>query len=73
MTSITIDLPDDLAKQAKQAGLLNNEHMLSLFREFLLLKSTDHLKPIFTAFRQKPVRSDELTPDELNMIIKSLK
>jgi hypothetical protein len=73
MTSITIELPDDIAQQAKQAGLLNNEHMLSLFREFLLLKSADHLQPIFTAFRHKPVRADELTPEELSSIIKASK
>ena len=35
MTSITVELPDDLAMQAKAAGLLGSEQLLSLFRDCL--------------------------------------
>ena len=35
MTSITVELPDDLAKQAKAAGLLGSEQLLNLFKDCL--------------------------------------
>lgn len=35
MTSITVELPDDLAMQAKAAGLLGSEQLLNLFKDCL--------------------------------------
>lgn len=35
MTSITVELPDDLALQAKAAGLLGSEQLLNLFKDCL--------------------------------------
>lgn len=35
MTTITIDLPDDVARQAGAAGLLGSEQVLSIFKESL--------------------------------------
>lgn len=35
MTSITLELPDDLAMQARAAGLLDSEQLLALFKETL--------------------------------------
>ena len=43
MTSITVELPDDLAMQAKAAGLLGSEQLLSLFKDCLRSMSRTQL------------------------------
>jgi hypothetical protein len=43
MTSITVELPDDLAMQAKAAGLLGSEQLLSLFKDCLRSVSRSQL------------------------------
>jgi hypothetical protein len=35
MTSITIELPVDIANQARAAGLLGSQQLMSIFRESL--------------------------------------
>ena len=43
MTSITVELPDDLAMQAKAAGLLGSEQLLNLFKDCLRSVSRSQL------------------------------
>lgn len=43
MTSITVELPDDLAKQAKAAGLLGSDQLLNLFKDCLRSVSRSQL------------------------------
>jgi hypothetical protein len=43
MTSITVELPDDLAMQAKAAGLLGSDQLLNLFKECLRSVSCSRL------------------------------
>jgi hypothetical protein len=43
MTNVTISLPDDLAQQAKSAGLLQPEAIESLLREAMRKHQVDHL------------------------------
>jgi hypothetical protein len=43
MTNITVSLPDDLAKQARSAGLLRDEAIASLLREAMKKQQVDRL------------------------------
>ncbi len=43
MTVVTITLPDDLAGQARQAGLLSPEAMVALLREAIKKQRIDRL------------------------------
>jgi hypothetical protein len=43
MTNITLSLPDDLAQQAKSAGLLRPEAIESLLREAMRKRQVDEL------------------------------
>ena len=43
MASITVELPDDLALQAKAAGLLGSEQLLNLFKDCLRAVSRSQL------------------------------
>ena len=35
MTTLTLHIPDDLSKQAREIGLLNEQSILQAFRQFL--------------------------------------
>ena len=43
MTHITVSLPDDLAQQARSAGLLSDEALASLLREAMQKRQVEQL------------------------------
>ena len=43
MTTLTIDLPDNLAKEAKDAGLLDRKAIATMLRENLRQRGVDEL------------------------------
>ncbi len=43
MTEVTVSLPDELAKQAQSAGLLNPDAIERLLREAMKKRQTDQL------------------------------
>ena len=43
MTHITVSLPDDLAQQARSAGLLGDEAIATLLREAMQKRQVDRL------------------------------
>jgi hypothetical protein len=43
MTHITVSLPDDLAQQARSAGLLRDEAIATLLREAMQKRQVDRL------------------------------
>lgn len=69
MTTLTIDLPDNLAKEAQDAGLLTPEAIETMLRENLRRRAIDEL---FEAMdRMAEVNSPPLmTPEELAEEIK---
>jgi hypothetical protein len=54
MITVTIRLPDDLAQEAKAAGLLRDEAIESLLREALRQRQLDEL---FTTLASSPPSS----------------
>jgi hypothetical protein len=63
MTTIQIQLPDDLVQDAQAAGLLNPEAIERLLRERLRRQAGDALRSMWTR-----MPSEELTPEIEEMI-----
>lgn len=63
MTTIQIQLPDDLAQDAQAAGLLNPEAIERLLRERLRRQAGDALRGMWTR-----MPSEALTPEIEEMI-----
>ena len=57
MTTVAIELPDDLAQKATAAGLLAPEAIADLLREQLRRRAGEHLRELW---ERQP--ADELTP-----------
>lgn len=63
MTTVQITLPDQLAQEAEQAGLLSSESVEKLLRDQLKSKKIDQL---FSAMdRMSAAGPAELTPEEV--------
>lgn len=62
MTSITLELPDDVAKQAAGAGLLSSEFFLKLLRRELTRKKLAFFETIekLHALNIPPMTDDEI-------------
>jgi Arc/MetJ family transcription regulator len=69
MTRITIELPDEIAQSAEQAGLLSGETLASVVRELVRERATRDLQAVADAFAARPVTSDELTPQDIRLAI----
>jgi hypothetical protein len=63
MTNITLSLPDDLAQQAKSAGLLRPEAIESLLREAMRKRQVDEL---FTTMGKLASLKPQLTEAEID-------
>ena len=63
MTTITVSLPDDLARQAQSAGLLRSEAIEQLLREAMRKGQVDRL---FATMDQLAALEPRLTADEID-------
>ncbi len=63
MTSITILLPDELAKQAQSAGLLTPESLETLLREAM---KNRHLDQLFSTMEKLKTLTPALTESEID-------
>jgi hypothetical protein len=50
MTSVTIELPDGLAEEARKRGLLSSEILAPVLSEMLRLKSAAELRDLLTSY-----------------------
>ena len=62
MTDVTLSLPDDLAQQAKLAGLLRPEAIESLLREAMRKREVDQL---FSTMRKLAALEPTMTEEEI--------
>jgi len=66
MTTLTIELPDNLAKEAKDAGLLAADAMENLLREAMRARRIDRLFETMSRLRsQTPALSEEEVQAEI--------
>ena len=70
MTSITIELPDDVANQARAAGLLGSQQLLSIFRESLRAAARSNL---FALLDKAHTQADTPGPDEQDRLVSEAK
>lgn len=68
MTTVQIDLPDELAQQAASAGLLSVEAMDAMLREQLRRRAGDALQ---TMWQRGP--QEELTPEIEQEIVEEVR
>jgi len=67
MTTLEINLPDNLAKEAQQAGLLTPEALEQMVREAIRRRALGELKQAME--RMAAVEGPEMTPDEIQQEI----
>jgi hypothetical protein len=70
MTTITIDLPDDVAMQARAAGLLGTEQVLSIFKDSLRAAARNLL---FNQHDAAVQSTDDLSPSEQDALVQEAK
>jgi hypothetical protein len=63
MTTVTVRLPDDLAQQAKAAGLLRDEVIETLLREAMKKRNVDRL---FATMDKLAALEPKLTEEEID-------
>ncbi|MCH2241298.1 MAG: hypothetical protein MK041_05065 [Aquabacterium sp.] len=64
MTTVQIDLPDELAAKAAREGLLSSQAIESMLREHLRRRAADALQGLWQRLPQ-----DELTPETEQEIV----
>ena len=66
MTTVQIELPDSLAKEARQAGLLEPEAIKSLLRQAVRQRALGALGELKEAMeRMAAVKGPAMTPEEI--------
>lgn len=58
MTTVQIDLPDELAREAEAAGLLTSEAVERMLRDYLRRRAGEELRDMW-----KRAPEEELTPE----------
>ena len=71
MTILTIDLPDNLAKQAKDAGLLAPDAIEAMLRESLRRRAIDEL--FETADKLAAANIPRMTMDEIQAEVNAVR
>ncbi len=69
MTTITIELPDDVAKSAQQAGLLSGQALATIVRELVRDRAARKLQQAIRNFDDRPVGVEELTASDIQHAI----
>ena len=69
MTAVTIELPDDIARSAQQAGLLRSDTLGAVVRELVRQRAGQTLEDSVRAFEARPVAADELSVDDIRSAI----
>ena len=69
MTTITIELPDDVARSAQQAGLLSGQTLAAIVRELVRDRAARKLQQAMRSFDDQAIGADELTPSDIQHAI----
>lgn len=69
MTTVEISLPDQLAEEARRAGLLTQDAIERLMRDAIRRQALDELKQARN--RMAAVEGPEMTPEEIQEEIKA--
>ena len=69
MTAITIELPDDVARSAQQAGLLASQTLASIVQELVRQTAAKKIEQAFAAFDSNPALPAELSHADIQLAI----
>ena len=69
MTTITFELPDDVAQSAQQAGLLTSKTLASVVRELVRDQAARKMRQAVHAYEAQPVTPTELTAKDIQSAI----
>lgn len=69
MTSVTIELPDDVAQSALQAGLLTSQTLAGVVRELVRQQAARKLLQTMAAFEAVPLEAGELSLVDIDLAI----
>ena len=72
MTTITLDLPDDVAEKARQEGLLSAQAIRELIEEATRISAMNRLKGMWQGVPAAEQDGDAPTADELQTIIRAV-
>lgn len=73
MTTITVDLPDDIAEKARREGLLSTQAIRELIEEATRISAMNRLKGMWQAVPAGQQELDAPTADELQAIIRAVR
>lgn len=71
MTTVTIELPDDLAEQAKKLGILSSRALSDVVRELVRRRAAEDLQGMMHRFDEQPAPA--LSPQEIQAIVRQVR
>lgn len=71
MTTVTIELPDELAEQAKKLGILSSRMLGEIVQELVRRQAAEDLQGIMRRFDEQPASS--LSPQEVQAIVRQVR
>lgn len=71
MTTVTIELPDELAEQAKKLGLLSSRTLSEIVRELVRRQAAEDLQDMMRKFDKRP--APPLSPQEIQAIVRKVR
>jgi predicted CopG family antitoxin len=71
MTTVTIELPDELAEQARKMGVLSNRALSDIVRELVRAQAAADLQAMTRKFDSQP--APPLSPQEVQAIVRQVR
>jgi predicted CopG family antitoxin len=71
MTTVTIELPDDLAEQARKMGVLSNRTLSDVVRELVRARAAEDLQGMIRKFDEQP--APPMSMEEIQAIVRQVR
>ena len=71
MTTVTIELPDDLADQARKMGVLSNRTLSDVVRELVRARAAEDLQAVMRKFDEQP--APPMSLQEIQAIVRQVR
>lgn len=71
MTTVTIELPDDLADQARKMGVLSNRTLSDVVRELVRARAAEDIQAAMRKFDEQP--APPMSPQEIQAIVRQVR
>lgn len=71
MTTVTIELPDELADQARKMGVLSNHTLSDVVRELVRARAAEDLQVVMHSFDKQP--EPPMSLQEIQAIVRQVR